>query len=50
MIRGRLPKVTLALVGLAVLLAAVLLFLLGLGLYGTGEEKPMSRSDIQQAP
>ena len=38
------------LVGLAVLLAVVLLFLLGLGLYGAGEEKPMSRSEIEQAP
>lgn len=50
MIRNRLPRVTLGLVGLAVVLAAVLLFLLGLGLYGAGEEKPMSRSEIEQAP
>ena len=48
MIRNRLPRVTLGLVGLAVVLAAVLLFLLGLGLYGAGEEKPMSRSEIKR--
>lgn len=49
MIETRLPKVTLGAMGLVLLFVAILLFLLGRGLYGAGEEKPMSRNEIQQS-
>ena len=49
MIETRLPKVTLGAMGLVLLFVAILLFLLGRGRYGAGEEKPMSRNEIQQS-
>jgi hypothetical protein len=49
MLGVRLPKVTVGGIGLVLLLVALLLFLLGRGLYGAGEEKPISRNEIQQS-
>jgi hypothetical protein len=46
-VRDRIPRVTLGLLGLAVLLTVIVLFLLGRGLYGGGEEKPITRDEIE---
>jgi hypothetical protein len=46
-VRDRIPRVTFGLVGLAVLLTLILLFVLGRGLFGGGEEKPITRDEIE---